>query len=987
MGSKRSTSVRFAIFTASLVGIGASVGHATPLIFEDFNPPGNGGDLAGTPAGTGLTGNWFNTSTPGLQYYSSGNNPDVIIRTAGEANNGTTLVYPTNSSLPAPAGGTAEKVNGGYPNDFYQATMATPIPLSGASGTYYFSYLLDNGNGVDYAAQLNFGGASTQIYAGFGYGSKDDISVEPNNTLPFGGGNSYNTGGGSFAQGFSGGNLGLVVGELVTTASGADTINVKLFRYQAGGPAAALPVNASGLTWDASYSTNSQDTLTQLGIFQAGVSTPEMDAIRVGTAYADVVGTVTPVSLSGSYTTYTGAVNGSFDTSTMNFSFNGSSVAFQNGNSVLFDDTATGTHNIVVAAGGVSPSVVTFNNTTATAPYNFSGDSITSAGMLTLVGSGTVSLGNLNTFLGGVNLSNGSLVLSAGGTLSTTVFAVGSGSLNFNGGTLQAANSSASFLTGTVLNVMAGGGTIDTQGYNVYIGEALSASASSPGGGITKIGTGTLTLGGHSTYTGGTNVNAGTVVLATGGGAGAVQGPLTINAGGTVNASSTDAIGYTSGFAVTTLTVNTGGTFILGAGNEGYITNLVMAGGTVLATAGGSFNFNTGYNLSSAAGSTTGTISSDIAIRGSSLNITTAAGTTPSGVDLNIGGQLLGGGAAVLYTYGPGTLSLSGAGTYGGGTVINGGTVVVANAAAFGPTVDNVGVSLNGGAKLVLGSLSAPSAALSIPEDLTFSGGGNLQLAPTPNYSSGGVNSVTVNDGSTVAITIGSNASAGVTHGLLSTQAVYFASSSAGSLDVGKNDLDIARQPVSTVTAAVAGGYNFGKWNGPGIVSSAAAQNSAHLTALGVIANDNGSGTPLYGSGGVISQTFDGASPADSDTLVKYTYYGDANLDGKVDGSDYSRIDAAYAADLAYLTANPGGTSFPYTGWYNGDFNYDGSVDGTDYALIDNAFNNQGAPVSSSAVVADSTAQVAGTAAVPEPAVSGIAAMTAAALIRRRRGR
>ena len=65
------------------------------------------------------------------------------------------------------------------------------------------------------------------------------------------------------------------------------------------------------------------------------------------------------------------------------------------------------------------------------------------------------------------------------------------------------------------------------------------------------------------------------------------------------------------------------------------------------------------------------------------------------------------------------------------------------------------------------------------------------------------------------------------------------------------------------------------------------------------------------------------------DILVKYTYYGDANLDGKVDASDYSRIDNGYLNHL--------------TGWSNGDFNYDGVINGSDYTLIDNAFNMQGA--------------------------------------------
>jgi autotransporter-associated beta strand protein len=208
------------------------------------------------------------------------------------------------------------------------------------------------------------------------------------------------------------------------------------------------------------------------------------------------------------------------------------------------------------------------------------------------------------------------------------------------------------------------------------------------------------------------------------------------------------------------------------------------------------------------------------------------------------------------------------------------------------------------------------------------------------------------------------------------TKNTLFASSLAisgtGLLDLTNNDLlvqsDGGATTLSGITALIAKGYNYGHWNGTsGITSSAAAANTTHLTALGVIVNDNGSGSQVYSQ-------FDGQSTSDGDVLVKYTYYGDANLDGKVDGSDYSLIDAGYAS---------GGT---LTGWQNGDFNYDGVIDGSDYALIDNAFNNQGTGfgASASALTAASTAQVAATA-VPEPASLGLAALATSALTVRRR--
>jgi hypothetical protein len=105
--------------------------------------------------------------------------------------------------------------------------------------------------------------------------------------------------------------------------------------------------------------------------------------------------------------------------------------------------------------------------------------------------------------------------------------------------------------------------------------------------------------------------------------------------------------------------------------------------------------------------------------------------------------------------------------------------------------------------------------------------------------------------------------------------------------------------------------------------------------------------------------------------LIKYTYYGDANLDGQVDGSDYARIDSGYLNQL--------------TGWYNGDFNYDGVVNGSDYTLIDNSYNTQGANLSSNAEIASSTAQIALTASVPEPAMLAVMGIATASLLSRRR--
>jgi hypothetical protein len=176
-----------------------------------------------------------------------------------------------------------------------------------------------------------------------------------------------------------------------------------------------------------------------------------------------------------------------------------------------------------------------------------------------------------------------------------------------------------------------------------------------------------------------------------------------------------------------------------------------------------------------------------------------------------------------------------------------------------------------------------------------------------------------------------------------------------GKLDLANNDLDVPGGNLATLTNQLKEGYNSGNWNGTGgIVSSSATNNTAHLTTLGIILNTANGTTPVYGTGTALG-TFDGTSPAATDVLIKYTYYGDTNLDGKVDGSDYVRID--------------NGALMGLTGWYNGDFNYDGVINGSEYTLIDNAYNTQGAQIEASIAGASaaSTAEISGATDLPEP--------------------
>jgi autotransporter-associated beta strand protein/T5SS/PEP-CTERM-associated repeat protein len=198
------------------------------------------------------------------------------------------------------------------------------------------------------------------------------------------------------------------------------------------------------------------------------------------------------------------------------------------------------------------------------------------AGTLNISGTAQVlARGDMQLAEGGsgsglVNLDGGTLIVRRvyrGG---------GPGTFNFNGGTLLASNVvNSDFFSGlTAANVLSGGAIINSGANTININQALLDGTG--GGGLTKLGAGTLYLNGVNTYTGATLVNAGTL-----GGTGTIAGSVTVASGAT----------FAPGTSIGTLTV--GGAVSLAAGstsileiskNEG--TNDLVTGATSIAYGG-----------------------------------------------------------------------------------------------------------------------------------------------------------------------------------------------------------------------------------------------------------------------------------------------------------------------------------------------------------------------------------------------------------------
>jgi hypothetical protein len=206
--------------------------------------------------------------------------------------------------------------------------------------------------------------------------------------------------------------------------------------------------------------------------------------------------------------------------------------------------------------------------------------------------------------------------------------------------------------------------------------------------------------------------------------------------------------------------------------------------------------------------------------------------------------------------------------------------------------------------------------------------------------------------------------------------------SKVATLDIaGEGKLDLSDNKLIVTTAGATGswtGSNYdgitgqvatargdGTWNGTtGITTSLA---NGKLTGLAVAKAGD-----VEGIADGDTATFAGQTVHGSDTIVMYTYGGDANLDGKINIDDYGRIDSNV------------GFNGTVHGWYNGDFNYDGAINIDDYGIIDSNIGIQGPPIPTEGT----GAAITGASAVPEPASLGslfVAAAFATAQCRRRR--
>ncbi|MBH0769710.1 autotransporter-associated beta strand repeat-containing protein [Salmonella enterica] len=370
----------------------------------------------------------------------------------------------------------------------------------------------------------------------------------------------------------------------------------------------------------------------------------------------------------------------------------------------------------------------------ATLELNTGGDftnNISGNGQVVKSGDDTLTFSGSNTYTGGTTINDGTLV-------ATSVEALGSGDVTNDA--VLALNTGGDFannIGGTGSVVKSGDETLTLSGSNTYTGGTLISSGTLVANDVNALGTGdvtdnatlmlntggdfinniggtgrveksgddTLTLSGSNSYTGGTLISSGTLV-----------------------ATNVDALGSGDVTDNATLELNTGGTFDNAISGSGQV---VKSGDETLT-------------LSGANSYTGGTLISSGTLVANDVNALGTGDVTDNAVlELNTGGDFdnaISGSGQVVKS-GDETLTLSGANSYTGGTLISGGTLVATSVEALGSgdVTDNAVLELNTGGTF--------DNAISGSGQVVKSGDKTLTLSGANSYTGG----TTISGGTLVA--------------------------------------------------------------------------------------------------------------------------------------------------------------------------------------------------------------------------------------------
>jgi autotransporter-associated beta strand protein len=615
------------------------------------------------------------------------------------------------------------------------------LPLEAQAQTYQ-TWRGENtqGNLLDANAWWNFPNNSTMVFGQQEFDNNVQTTMTNNN-----GGSAFSTwrwlfkGGASSARTITGSGLrffdsGGQDPQVINQSSATHVLNVAVSGDgDSGDPFQIWLDSTGGLTFGSTV--NNQGSDIQIQGTNGGAKTVTFSGIVSGSG-GMYLNNANATALFDAANTQSGQLTINAGTARLNSAgdtFGATNQAIRIGTSATLDlnnvSTTVGSVAEEGSSDGGSISLGSGTLTVTAAAGSLFQNSISGTGGLTKQGAHTLSLYGTQNFTGTTTVSAGRL--STAVSMSSTSFVIDGGTLATTAANVLSDSAAVTISSGelnlggneTVSSLAGSGGAVSLGSNTLVAGDSSSttfAGIISGSGGITKSGSGTLSLAGNNTYSGDTRITAGQLTVDVGGDLGDGETDVFISSGAQLNLNTSvivDSVSQTGVGNGGTINLGTGATFTLDGADKGSLSQNSISGAGNLSMGASGTTALTLYGTQSYTGSTAvsgGKISTGVSLATSAVNV--SGGTFEASA-----ADILSGSAAVTIS-GTGTFALGGSDTVGSFGITGGALTTTNDATLTAATYTLQGGTV--GANLGTGTATASTGTTALNGTL----GGNLTV-------------------------------------------------------------------------------------------------------------------------------------------------------------------------------------------------------------------------------------------------------------------